>query len=294
MRLSIREKRSTILLLGLLLSTVFIACVPGWAKPVIRTYIPSQSSVSTLISPRLATTTRTVTPTHTLTPAVLHCQPVPGKIQQACNSQTTGLQYWLYLPPEGKVPRGQKLPLLIFLHGFNHSGSDLSRVLENGPPMEVENGRMLPMVVISPQCPEGDNWQFTDMLERLGRFVDEVTFQFGVDPKRVYLTGFSMGGDGVWALGLAYPEKFAALAPVGSWYADLSNICALSGVPVWDFNGKEDTLVPPSYAEKITEALKNCGGNVQLTLFPAEGHTESALRAYSQEELYQWLLQKTR
>jgi pimeloyl-ACP methyl ester carboxylesterase len=30
----------------------------------------------------------------------------------------------------------------------------------------------------------------------------------------VYLTGLSMGGYGTWSLGLKYPERFAAIAPV--------------------------------------------------------------------------------
>jgi poly(3-hydroxybutyrate) depolymerase len=38
--------------------------------------------------------------------------------------------------------------------------------------------------------------------------------EFRVDPKKVYLTGCSMGGEGVWRLALASPHRFAAIAPV--------------------------------------------------------------------------------
>ena len=44
--------------------------------------------------------------------------------------------------------------------------------------------------------------------------LDEITRKYAVDLNRVYLTGLSMGGYGAWDLGLAYPEKFAALAPI--------------------------------------------------------------------------------
>ena len=35
-----------------------------------------------------------------------------------------------------------------------------------------------------------------------------------MDTNRVYLTGLSMGGYGTWKLGLAHPERFAALVPI--------------------------------------------------------------------------------
>jgi pimeloyl-ACP methyl ester carboxylesterase len=42
--------------------------------------------------------------------------------------------------------------------------------------------------------------------------------QYAIDPQRIYLTGFSLGGFGTWALGLSSPDRFAALVPVaGGW-----------------------------------------------------------------------------
>ena len=35
-----------------------------------------------------------------------------------------------------------------------------------------------------------------------------------MDTNRIYLTGLSMGGYGTWDLGLAYPERFAAIVPI--------------------------------------------------------------------------------
>jgi predicted esterase len=99
-----------------------------------------------------------------------------------------------------------------------------------------------------------------------------------------------MGGDGVWALGIAHPEQFAALAPVGSWYVAPKNMCVLRDVPVWDFQGEADMIVPPTFAKNIVDVLKRCGGNVRLTLFPGEGHEQSSSHAYGMDKLYQWFL----
>jgi len=37
------------------------------------------------------------------------------------------------------------------------------------------------------------------------------------DPRRVVLTGHSMGGHGTWHLGVTFPDRFAAIAPSAGW-----------------------------------------------------------------------------
>jgi len=220
------------------------------------------------------------------------CVPVSGLSQQSCFSPDLGLKYWLYQPPPEKQSASGKTPMVIYLHGFSHSGSDLNRVLEGGIPEEIEQGRTLPMVVISPQCPTGDNWQYTEMVERLSRFAEECSIEYGTDLQRVFLTGFSMGGDGVWALGTAFPRQFAAMVPVGSWYDKLDNVCRVRDVSIWVFQGEEDPLVVPQFAIDIVEVLEQCSGNVKLTMIPNAGHGESSVYAYGLDALYTWLLQR--
>ncbi len=117
------------------------------------------------------------------------CAAVPKVNQQACTSAATGLQFWLFLP----TGPTESAPLLNYLHGFSRSGSVLDSLLNEGLPSELSRGRQLPMVVISPQCPSGDNWQNPKMVERLSQLVDEVIAIYHLNARRVYLTGFSMG-----------------------------------------------------------------------------------------------------
>jgi len=44
--------------------------------------------------------------------------------------------------------------------------------------------------------------------------LDEAMREFNGDPRRVTLTGVSMGGSGVWDLASRFPGRFAAIAPV--------------------------------------------------------------------------------
>lgn len=217
---------------------------------------------------------------------IANCKPVPETNQQACISLATGLQYWLNIPDSP----AQDLPVLIYLHGSNRSGSQLGTVLSEGIPYQLEHGRRLPMIVVSPQCPLGDNWQTPAMVERLSHFVDEIVATYHADSKRVYLTGFSMGGDGVWALGIAHPEQFRALAPVASWYSNLDAVCAVQKIPVWVFQSDMDEVVSPHFAADMTSALNRCNGNVMLTRYSSGSHQRSAQVTYQNDALYSWFL----
>ncbi|WP_299782404.1 prolyl oligopeptidase family serine peptidase [uncultured Formosa sp.] len=42
---------------------------------------------------------------------------------------------------------------------------------------------------------------------------------YGTDPKKTYLTGHSMGGHGTWQIGVTFPSKWAAIAPISGWYS---------------------------------------------------------------------------
>ncbi len=58
-----------------------------------------------------------------------------------------------------------------------------------------------------------ENWGRQDALEVLNITEKE----FNVDRNRIYLTGHSMGGHGVWHLGINYPDLFGAIGPSAGW-----------------------------------------------------------------------------
>jgi len=97
-----------------------------------------------------------------------------------------------------------------------------------------------------------------------------------------------MGGDGIWALALAAPRRFAAIAPI-SGVGDPESACALRSVPVWAFHGAVDPVVPLREDQEMVEALRACGGDAKLTVYPDAGH-DAWTAAYGDPALYAWLL----
>jgi len=45
--------------------------------------------------------------------------------------------------------------------------------------------------------------------------------------------------------------------------------------------------------KKMADALKACGGDVQLTLYPVEGH-DAWSQTYNRSDLYEWFLKHRR
>ncbi len=58
-----------------------------------------------------------------------------------------------------------------------------------------------------------EDWGRLDALEVLRLAMS----RYGTYPNRVYLTGHSMGGHGVWHLGATFPDRFAAIGPSAGW-----------------------------------------------------------------------------
>lgn len=64
--------------------------------------------------------------------------------------------------------------------------------------------------------PYGFDWEDWGRLDAM-EVLDRVQADRKTDPRRVYLTGHSMGGHGTWHLGVTYPDRFAAIAPSAGW-----------------------------------------------------------------------------
>jgi len=207
------------------------------------------------------------------------------------------LRSLLFLPKDYAARGGRRWPLLCFLHGAGERGADLALVAKHGPPKLVAQKKEFPFVLLSPQCPAGQLWDDAALLALL----DHVVARFRIDPRRVYLTGLSMGGYGTWSLGLKHPERFAAIAPVcgGGTYADIllanpKQRRAQRSLAIWAFHGAKDGVVPPVESKAMVAALKKAGcRDITLTLYPNAGH-DAYTRAYNNPKLYEWFLRHRR
>jgi predicted peptidase len=200
-------------------------------------------------------------------------------------SITIKLNYLLYLPKE--YNKSDSLyPLVLFLHGIGERGENLELVMRHGPPMLVEKGKDFPFILVSPQCSESTTW--AKQTTTLNKLLDDIIENYKVDTNRIYLTGLSMGGNGTWSLAVAYPDRFAAIAPVCGWGSPF-DMRDIKNIPAWAFHGAKDSAVPIENSQELIDALKRLGAKPKFTIYPDADH-DSWTETYNNPELYDWLL----
>lgn len=211
---------------------------------------------------------------------------------------TVRLSYLLHLPASYQTSGATDWPLLIFLHGSGEKGTNVTLVQVHGPPKIVAEQPEFPFILVSPQCPLGQSgWQDRDVLA----LIDEIVGRYRVDRKRIYLTGLSMGGYGVWSLTTSHPEMFAAVVPIcgGGDPADVEWTAqqkpgAIASIGVWAFHGAEDKVVPLSESQDMVNAFRKAGcKDISLTVYEGTGHNAWA-KAYEDPKLFEWLLRHRR
>ncbi len=197
-----------------------------------------------------------------------------------------------------------RAPLVVFLHGAGERGSDNSKQLTwlplamAGEPMRSE----FPCYLLAVQCPLDEKWvdvpwgdstpspmpqSPSRALRSVIAAMDQVERDKPIDPRRVYLTGLSMGGYGAWDLAMRMPEKFAACVPVCGG-GDPSQVSRLRQLPIWVWHGDKDAAVPVARSRQMAEALKAVGSKVRYSELQGVGH-DSWRQAYGPDGALAWM-----
>lgn len=208
------------------------------------------------------------------------------------------LGYLLQLPP-GYDP-AELYPLFIMLHGSGLENVPLATLAEMPvlPPVFSQPDGAYPFIVLMPQMPVDQTW--VESLDALESTLDRVEGDYSVDPDRIYLTGFSMGGAGALAWGMQSPERFAALVSVAGYWPynedpTLSNrACALAGLPTRLYQSAIDSTVTLDAFQLVRLGLVRCGIQPEVTLYESVTHQDTFTAAYSNQALYEWLSDQAR
>jgi predicted peptidase len=213
------------------------------------------------------------------------------------NKNKVQLPYRLFVPLGYDTNR--KYPLVLWLHGNDGRGSDNVKQLTQSNQLAThfwiagDVQRKLPMFVMVPQCPSGQNWaepEFNQPGKWLTMAVEalaKVEKQFSIDPDRVYIGGQAMGGIGVWSLLQNYRGKWAG-AVVISAYDTFSDVPAIAEVPLWVFQGEQDPSVPVTMVRSMMAQLKKAHANVKYTEY-RKVEREVWTKAFAEPDLLNWL-----
>ena len=199
-------------------------------------------------------------------------------------------KYVVFVPHDYK---GDKpYPVILFLHGSGESKGGSKQPVEVGiGPAIKKQEKTFPFIVVIPQS-QKRTWQAKSPdADRAMAILAEVEKKYKTDPKRVYLTGLSMGGFGTWSLAERYPKKWAAIVPICGG-GNPKAAAKIKDIPCWCFHGDADKAVKVDFSRKMIQALKDAGAKeVRYDEYKGVGHN-SWDRAYNTSELYPWLLKQ--
>lgn len=213
--------------------------------------------------------------------------------------------------PDGYQSSKMKYPAIIYLHGKSKAGNDLSKIVREGIPYWINNGKKIraknpkdgktyDFIVIAPQAP---SWGLKpDELERL---LNDVSAKYRIDPARVYITGYSAGG---WATVMALTEKpslaarFAAAVPMSVSTIDDKNrknfkVVADANVPCWYMAGDKELHFMEDCEKYVDSTNRYRPGLAKMTIVPGFRHS-SWISLYDPANkhgigmnIYEWMLQ---
>ncbi len=176
--------------------------------------------------------------------------------------QQDSTEYYLYTPSGMRA--GERYPVALFMHGC--CGVNDSASLRNAvdPPARMwhnfgTNTQKIPTYIIAPATSRGWERHF----DNLKKVMDDLVATQQGDPQRIYVCGFSMGGDGTFKFISQYPRYFAAAIIMGmELKGDLEKI---KNVPLWVNRGETDWYARNMHQQ--VAALRKMNGAAEDTGF---------------------------
>lgn len=195
-------------------------------------------------------------------------------------------------PYSVKIPNNldkkNKYPLLVSLHG---SGTDDTKVFgdfQSAPDNFIE---------MAPYGRGTSNGYSKDHAQDdIREAIEDVMANYPVDPDKIVLTGFSMGGYGVYRTHYEMPDKFRALS-VFSGHPNIANkyspisiypnflkkryLEPFSNIPIFIFHGGKDRNCPIELTRELVNKFESMGANVVFYFEEDKGHESSSKETHT-------------
>ncbi len=193
-----------------------------------------------------------------------------------------GLPGRLYVPPEAATS-AEPRPLILFLHGAGETGTNNSAQVNGNIDNLLENAKSRGAFLYAPQATTF-NWQTSSRPAQVMSKIDEALSQYNIDNERLYVTGLSMGGGGVWSMLNRFDDRFAAGVPIAavSPAADFEG-GNLVGKPTWAFHARDDNVVSSAASQQAVSDVIDAGKGASLT-FPGGSDGRSTV-LYTNEQI---------
>jgi predicted peptidase len=178
------------------------------------------------------------------------------------------VRYGLAVP--GDYRASSPRPLVIALHpgasgGTPYYGDQYMRAIF------VPGLQELGAITIAPDVPTRA-WTDPQAEQAVLSLIKAVRDEFAIDPRRIVVVGFSLGGSGAWFLSARHADLFsAAIVMAGRTDEPLTS---LAKIPTYVIHSRDDQVVPFAQAEQRAAALKQMGRTIQFDPLAGVSHFE--------------------
>lgn len=181
------------------------------------------------------------------------------------------------------------MPLVVALHygGTVTDSSGLWILAELVLPAWGE----LEAIFVAPVSPALTNWTSSACEKAIFGLLDTIQSNMQIDPKKIIITGYSMGGTGTWYYVNKYPTYFAVAVPISGSLEGL-NLSNLGATPIYAIHSQADTVISYATVKERIEALQSLGLNVQLKSVKSYGHYEVTKFVKPLKDLLPWIKQQ--
>ena len=223
-------------------------------------------------------------------------------------------QALLWLPTGYNNPNkaNKTYPLIIALDGVGEQGTDINLLFHTGTiakhisdgwdPSAVDpvTGKTFKFIVFTPQCPITNGWGWS--APHIKTMLAYLKANYRININRVYITGYSAGGWGLWSCMTddeSLCKQFAAIGPVSSASADhpdkIPNVDKY-GIACWSICGTDDGFYTNSVSYSNIINSNKPPVPAKLTGLQGVGHS-AWNQAYdinwrvNNKNFFEWLLQ---
>jgi predicted peptidase len=192
------------------------------------------------------------------------------------------LRYVISVPKDYSAIK--PVPLILALHyGGSPNGAAQGLMLSLVQPALAELGA----VIVAPES-MGGAWNTANNERAVNTLVEAVLSSYAIDPKRMAVTGFSMGGTGTWSVVARHPERFSAAVPVagmppasmGTWKT-----------PVFAVHSRDDEVMAIGPTEARIQELQKAGLRAELVVLTGIAHHQTNRFADGLRRAVPWLKQ---
>ena len=203
-----------------------------------------------------------------------------------------GIIFQLFIGKEvTRKKAGPTVPLFVNLHGASARATSVEAGKVEIAPQTIVKSEWYedhPCVVLSPTCPPDPmTWTKDVILTKVEAVIDDLVDTLPIDRSRIYLCGYSQGGQGIGKLIERRPDFYAGAVfsdggPKESWVGKTKT-------PMWSYySGDRDS----SKVTELQEKFKEDGIEYRANILPDAKHDQIHWKLALNPEVWEWLFEQ--